>query len=319
MLQQPSLYADLDDTASLTAIESALAAAAPNGSCVVIGNFDGVHLGHQALFAAAKTQDLPVVALTFSPHPRELFGLPHARLLTSADRVSLLHEVGADLVIMLRFTPELAAMSPEDFADQLLVRTLRTRVLVLGHDFVLGKGRAGTAERLGGIGESRNFVVRRIPALLDADGVIISSTRIREFLAAAAVDKAALQLGRPHHLTGTVVQGFQRGRQLGFPTANLALPEPAPLMPAPGVYASSVVLENDDKFLPSVTNIGRNPTFANEAQTIETHLLDFSGDLYGQTLTVRFHHHLRSERKFESLDALKAQLFADTEQARALL
>lgn len=319
MFQQSSLYADIEDSASLSAIKTALAAVAPAGCCAVIGNFDGVHLGHQALFAAAKEHALPVVALTFDPHPRELFGLPHARLLTTEDRVALLHKAGADLVVMLRFTHGLAALTPEDFADQLLQHILCARVLVLGHDFVLGKGRAGTAEKLNVLGESRKFIVCRIPALLDADGVIISSTRIREFLAAAAVDKAAMQLGRPHHLTGLVAQGFQRGRLLGFPTANLVLPEPAPLLPAPGAYVTSVAFPGSPQICMSVTNIGRNPTFANESLTIETHLLDFSADLYGQTLTVRFHHHLRSERKFDSLDALKAQLFADTEQARAQL
>lgn len=341
------LTADSRNPASLLAVQKRLAILSPEGFCVVIGNFDGVHRGHQSLFAVATASSYPVLALTFDPHPREVFGLPHARLLSTEDRVRLLHEAGAELVVLLTFSTELATMTPADFADQILAQTLHTRTLILGYDFVLGRAREGTAAILIALGQTHGFDLHQIPALLDCfqndalkqemfqkqkvldgqsasnvqgtEGEIISSTRIRDCLERGEVDKAASQLGRPYHLTGTVVQGFQRGRLLGFPTANLALAAPAPMQPGPGVYATTIRCEGAKTPLLAVTNIGRNPTFGNETLSIETHILDFSDNLYGKQLTVRFHHRLRSERKFDSLEALKAQLSEDVAQARTLL
>lgn len=287
-----------------------------DGTCVVIGNFDGVHLGHQSLFGAAttpplNTQHRPVVALTFNPHPRECFGLPHERLLPVNERVGLLHEVGADMVVVLHFSRQLAALLPEAFVQDILVGTLQTRSLVLGYDFVLGREREGSAEVLISLGQKYGFSVHSIPALRDHTGRIISSSSIREMLRKGNVEGAAEVMGRAHRVSGVIEKGFQRGRVLGFPTANLCLAHNPAIVPAVGVYATSVLLPGQSLPRPAVTNIGRNPTFTNDLITMETHVLDFEGNLYDQPLTVYFHHYIRGEIKFNSIDELKAQIQAD--------
>lgn len=286
-------------------------------TCVVIGNFDGVHRGHQLLFTEAAKEALPVLALTFDPHPRETFGLSHHRLLTTDERVALLSQCGASRVVVLRFDATLAAFSPTEFVQRILLETLHMRSLILGHDFGLGKAREGTGDVLDALGHEHGFAVRHIPALMDA-GLAISSSRIRNLLAESDVQGAAHLLGRPHRVSGKVVKGFQRGRTIGFPTANLEQEHPGPMLPGIGVYATRTRTP-DGHCHPSVTNIGRNPTFGNEDQTVETHILDFSGDLYGALLHVEFVARLRGEVKFSGIDALKTQIFADTELARSIL
>lgn len=329
------LFVDIERPEQMQALKSAIESLAESGTqagqvfggtCVVIGNFDGVHLGHQALFreAVASGKNMgagarPVVALTFDPHPRECFGLPHERLLQTRERVSLLYDAGAALVVVLRFSRELAALSPDAFVQNILVQMLQARVLVLGHDFVLGHDREGSAEVLSALGQTYGFSVCRVPALRDEAGRVISSSLLRELLRAGNVQGAARLMGRPHRVSGTVESGFQRGRLLGFPTANLKLAHTTSILPAVGVYATTARLSGQSFLYPSVTNIGRNPTFDNTQLTVETHVLDFEGDLYNQPFTVYFHHHIRGEIKFASLDELKAQIQADTAQARLLL
>lgn len=300
------------------------------GSCVTIGNFDGVHLGHQALLALARERGrqlgLPVIAVTFAPHPAEvLASRPLPRLLLPEDRLTLLEVAGADLALLLEFTPEMAAMAPELFVRRVLLERLRMRELILGHDFALGRERAGTPERLARLGAACGFAVRRLDALR-VDGAAVSSTRIRALIEQGAVRHAARLLGRLHTARGTVAHGKRRGTGLGFPTANLS--PAATLLPGPGVYASFAVLPaapGADLLapglpgFPAVTNIGCNPTFGPAGLSVETHIFDLSRDLYGLPLEVAFVERLRGEVTFSGPEALVAQLRRDAEEARALL
>ncbi|MEG1610572.1 MAG: bifunctional riboflavin kinase/FAD synthetase [Bilophila sp.] len=307
------------------------------GTSVTIGNFDGVHLGHQALLELTRTHaiaggTLPV-AVTFDPHPLEVL-TPHAppRLTTTRERLALLDAAGMALVVLLTFTRELAAMPPDLFVRRILLDGLNMRQLFLGYDFSLGKGRAGTPEVLARLGEHEGFQVDQLPALSVHEDVV-SSTRIRELLRLGQVWEASALLGRPYSVRGEVIHGQNRGgRLLGFPTANLA---PSPIMlPKPGVYVTlatpsegqgtglPAVLSSAScsaNTFPAVTNIGHNPTFGPGALTIETHLLDFDQDLYGKQLDVAFVERLRGEISFTGPDMLVAQIRKDTAKARAVL
>ncbi len=306
------------------------------GTSVTIGNFDGVHLGHQALLAlthdrALEAGTLPV-AITFDPHPLEVL-TPHAppRLTSTQTRLALLEDSGMALVVLIAFTAELAAMSPEAFVRRVLQDNLHMRELFLGYDFTLGKGRTGTPEVLAQLGKREGFAVERLDAL-SIDGDVVSSTRIRELLRQGDVWEASALLGRPYSVRGEIVHGKNRGgRLLGFPTANLA--PVTTMLPKPGVYATLAAPSNSvGNGLPAirtlsdrehahaaVTNIGYNPTFGPGALTIETHLLDFDQDLYGKQLEVAFVERLRGEVSFTGPEALMAQIRKDTEQARAIL
>lgn len=307
------------------------------GTSVTVGNFDGVHLGHQALLRmtcerAAATGTIPV-AMTFDPHPLEVL-TPHAppRLTTPQTRMALLEASGMALVLLVRFTPEFAAMSPESFVRRVLLGSLNMRDLLLGYDFTLGKGRSGTPDMLARLGQTEGFTVDRLDALSVHDEVV-SSTRIRELLHLGQVWEASTLLGRLYSVQGEVIHGKKRGGDLlGFPTANLAPTET--MLPKPGVYvtlatpsvsagnglpAVTVPTRLTPKTRPAVTNIGYNPTFGPGALTVETHLLDFEGDLYGQHLEVAFVERLRGEVSFTGADALVAQIKKDTEQARKVL
>lgn len=311
--------------------------ASDGGTCVSIGNFDGVHLGHQALLALAKKQakGMPVVALTFDPHPLAvLSGTPLPRLTDTPTRSALLEAAGAELVVALEFTPELAAMSPEFFVEHLLVRRLRVKHLVLGYDFSLGKGRAGTPAVLCALGQVHGFAVHQMEALT-VHGQTVSSTQIRENLASGATDLAAVKLGRWHSVRGTVIHGQKRGGDLlGFPTANLA--PSALLLPQPGVYASLAALPPDGatqlpppslaplqedgyQVFAAVTNIGTNPTFGPGMLSVETHLLGVQRNLYGLPLEVAFVQRLRGEKPFAGPAALAAQIQQDIVAARQCL
>ena len=307
------------------------------GTAVTVGNFDGVHLGHQALLSltcerAAAMGTLPV-AMTFNPHPLEVL-TPHAppRLTTSQERVALLEASGMALVLLVAFTPEFAALSPETFVRRILLDTLNMRDLLLGHDFTLGKGRAGTPEVLAELGKTEGFKVDRLDAL-SVHGEVVSSTRIRELLRLGQVWEASSLLGRLYAVRGEVIHGQNRGgRLLGFPTANLA--PTSTMLPRPGVYVTlATPSETAGGGLPSVTdatkpapathaavtNIGYNPTFGAGVLTVETHLLDFDADLYGKHLEVAFVERLRGEVAFTGPDALVAQIKKDSDQARKIL
>ena len=291
-----------------------------SGACVTIGNFDGMHIGHRALLGRARrlasAAGRPLVTVTFEPHPLEVLApnLAPARLTDSSTRLELLRDCGIDAVLLLAFTHELAAMQPEDFVGKVLLQGLNMRHLLIGYDFSLGKARAGTGAVLSGLGDKYAFACEQFGPVL-ADGAPVSSTRIRHLIRAGDMPGAAALLGRPHGARGLVVQGRRRGRQLGFPTANMA-PPPVQLPPA-GVYATWARL-GIERF-PAVTSVGHNPTFAGEHLTVETHILDFSHDLYGQELRIDFVERLRGEIRFENPAGLIRQIENDIQTARAVL
>jgi len=301
-----------------------------NGSCVTIGNFDGVHRGHQRLLdllrEKAHASSLPAVLLTFDPHPVQvLLGAESPVHLTTLDtRLALFERAGVDVALVVPFTREFAALSAGDFCREILVGRLFARELVIGHDFSLGKGRAGNAALLAEIGVSAGFSVEQLPPVT-VDGGSISSSRIRALIGAGQVGDVPLLLGRAHVVPGTVEHGFKRGSTLlGFPTANIA-PEKV-ILPGTGVYAAKVHLpgRHEKSCLQrpqyiGVANIGHNPTFGNADRTLEVHLLDFSRDIYGLPACVTFLQRLRDEKAFNGPAELIAQIRLDIEQTRAMI
>lgn len=292
-------------------------------TCAVPGNHDGVHRGHRALIDAAlsfaRPRELRVVALTFDPHPMFVIAPERApqRLTTVARRVELLLGAGCDEVHVATFDAAFAAQSPETFVDDVLVHTLHARAVVLGPDFRFGARRAGDVALLEQLGKTRDLEVVPLAPLCE-DGLAISSSRVRSSLVQGDVAGAAALLGRVHDVDGEVVLGDQRGRTLGFPTANLRAGEV--LLPADGVYA--VVARRlggtSTPVLGGVANLGVRPTVG-AGRSIEVHLFDWSGDLYGAQLRVGFVSRLREERRFGGLDALKAQITQDAADARAIV
>ncbi len=292
-----------------------------SGSVVVIGNFDGVHRGHQAVLTQARSiadeQGLRCVVLTFDPHPSEVLGRGKKPRLASVERrVELLHRHGADEVIVEPFTLELAAYSPERFAKEILVARLEAKVIVVGSNFRFGAKRVGDIGTLAELGKDLGFEARPAEVAGDAKGPF-SSTRVREAIAAGNLAEANEVLGRPHSISGVVVQGDKLGRTIGFPTANLGdIPE---ILPPNGVYAVRVEQKQDGSEHLGVCNIGVRPTVSQGLQLrIEVHLLDFDADLYGQTLRVEIVGRIREERKMAGLDALKAQIAKDIDVARSM-
>lgn len=298
-------------------------------SVITIGAYDGVHLGHRAVIEhvteRAKELGINSAVVTFDRHPASVVRPESApRLLTSPEqKMELLGSTGVDAVVMVPFTQEQASESPESFVRRVLVGCLGTQLIVVGNDFHFGRDREGNVDLLRNLGADGafDFEVEPIDLLPRLDGVDepISSTAIRRALAGGDVSRANEMLGRPYGVQGTVVQGDQRGRLLGFPTANVEVPN-APCLPADGVYAGWYT-RPDGETHPCAINIGRRPTFYEHADSslLEAHLLDFEDDLYGETARVRFAGFLRSERKFDGVDALIAQLSADVEHARGLL
>ena len=296
-------------------------------SVVTIGAYDGVHLGHQAVIAhvraAAKADGARAIVLTFDRHPATIVRPESApRLLTSPEqRLELLAATGVDATVVVHFDEAQSHESPESFIERVLIGALAVCRVVVGEDFHFGTNRAGNVALLEKYGSTHGFEVEPIALLPRVDGIDepVSSTAIRRALAGGEVDLAARLLGRPYEIRGHVVLGDQRGRLLGFPTANVEVPN-AMCLPADGVYAGRYIRPNGDVH-PCAINLGRRPTFYEHADhsLLEAHLLDFEGDLYGETATVRFEHFLRSERKFDGIDALKAQLDLDVGHSRALL
>lgn len=291
------------------------------GSVIAPGNHDGVHLGHQALVQTARAHGgrhaLRAVALTFDPHPAALLAPERAPapLTTIARRTELLLAAGADQVVVQPFTHEFAALDPEAFLQTLLDHN--ARALVVGPDFRFGKNRAGDVAMLQQFGARHGLAVIVEPPVLVA-GERVSSSAVREALASGEVEHAAALLGHLPELAGEVVQGARRGRTIGFPTANLAT-EPV-LHPADGVYAvvARVLDRPTREYLRGVANLGVRPTVA-AGRSVEVHLFDWTGDLYGARLRVGFVKRLRGEQKFSGVDALRAQIELDCEAARATL
>lgn len=285
------------------------------GSAVVIGNFDGVHRGHQAVLrqarAIADAQGLACIVLTFDPHPREVLGgTARPPLTTLGRRVELLRAHGADDVAIQPFSLEFAAWSPERFARDLLSARLSARAVVVGENFRFGSKRAGDLPKLRELGAELGFTA--VAAQVDGDDKgPFSSTRVRDAIASGDLAEATLVLGRPHSLSGKVEEGDRLGRTIGFPTANLG--GVAELLPPHGVYAIRAADHG------GVMNIGVRPTVGGSTLRIEAHLLDFDGDLYGLPLRVELVGRIRGEQKFAGLDALKAQIAKDVEAARAML
>lgn len=288
---------------------------------LAIGSFDGVHLGHQHLLqqvvAAARAADAQAAVLTFFPHPREVIqGLSGRLYLTlPAERAQLIAAQGIDLVITHPFDAGVRMQRAADFVQQ-LVDHLALRQL-WGGSFSLGYRREGDFDYLTHLGTQHGFSVHRVPPLLQADGTHISSSGIRAALAVGNVGEVASWLGRPYRVSGEVVRGRQLGRTIGFPTANVFGWE-RQILPANGVYAT-LVWHNGQAW-PAATNVGVRPTIAGDAAlTVEAHLLDFDGDLYGAPLAIDFITHIRPEQKFSGLDALKAQIATDVLTTRAIL
>ncbi len=293
--------------------------AAP-GVAVAIGNFDGVHRGHQALVRTvverAPALGVRPAILTFDPHPARLLSPDHAPplLLAPARKLELLALAGIEIAVLEPFTHALAALSPDAFASDILAGALGARLVCVGWDFTFGKKRAGTPDHLRELGERLGFAVEVVGAVKVA-GAVCSSTRIRALIAEGRVEDAAVLLGRPFEIEGAVVRGAGRGRTIGVPTANLT-PE-AEVLPRTGVYGATVLLEGG-RHARAVVNVGTAPTFtgAGHPVTVEAHLLDFpppgaSGDLYGQRARLELRFRLREERRFPSVDALVAQIRDD--------
>ncbi len=292
------------------------------GASVAIGNFDGVHLGHQSVIAqaAAAMPEAPLGVLTFEPHPREYFA-PHApafRLMGSAARASRLQKLGVQKLYELNFNQALAQLSPEAFAHDVLFQGLGLRHVVVGADFCFGKGRAGTTAMLQEFGAQMGFGVS-IAQLLERSETVISSTAIRTALSEARPRDAAAMLGHWHRIEGPVIGGEQRGRTLGYPTANMALD--GLHLPGFGVYAVLVdVLDGAHQgSYHGVASLGIRPMFNGAQPNLETFLFDFTGDLYGAQLSVGLVQFLRGEQKFDSLDALVAQMGQDSAASREIL
>jgi riboflavin kinase/FMN adenylyltransferase len=291
------------------------------GGAVTVGNFDGVHRGHRTLVAAARQRAAevvgPTVVVTFDPPPYQVL-FPEAPtrppLTTLPDRISLLQEVGADHVVVLRTTSALLALTPEAFVRELLVRKLSARFVVEGYNFRFGHARAGDTHLLRSLCPQNGMRFEEV-APFTADGEAVSSSRVRAALVAGEVAAAARWLGRPYRIVGTIVTGAQRGRTIGFPTANLA--DVPTVLPGNGVYA--VRAEIDGSLWPAAANIGPNPTFGVYAQKIEVHLIGFSGDVYGKPLAVEFIDKLRDTRPFAGAAELVQQLQADIASARRIL
>jgi len=287
---------------------------------LTIGVFDGVHLGHKYLLSQltehARQQNLLSVVVTFRQHPQEVLSpqtkLPFLTNLT--ERTNLLKSAGVEAIVILSFTSELAQLSAHQFVG-LLKKYLRMRGLVIGPDFTLGRNREGNIDSLRLLGKDMNFTVIVIPPIM-INGEVVSSTAIRSALASGDMKKVLSLVGRPFSLNGRVTSGAGRGLRLGFPTANLDV-APERALPPDGVYATWAYI--DGKTYPSVTNIGKRPTFGGNQRAVEVYVLDYHRDLYGCELKIDIMARLRSEKKFDTTDELKKQITEDIKQGRAIL
>ncbi|HYC69552.1 bifunctional riboflavin kinase/FAD synthetase [Brevundimonas sp.] len=292
------------------------------GAAVAIGAFDGVHRGHQAVIAgareAARSLGAPLGVVSFDPHPRRWFQPDAApfRLMTPAQMARALQPLGVDRLYRLPFDADMAAMSDEAFARDVLASGLGIRHAAVGFDFTYGKGRTGSPEGLRRQGGSLGFTVTVCDRVDDPDGLKLSSSAVREAVHAGDMLRAAAILGRPFAIEGEVIHGDKRGRTIGVPTANVRLGDY--MRPAYGVYAVRTRLP-DGRTFDGVASLGLRPMFALDEPLLEVWLFDFDGDLYGQTVETRLIAFLRGEQTFDGLDALKAQIDADAVAARAAL
>ena len=294
---------------------------------VTIGAYDGVHLGHRAVIDAtrliASRLESKLAVVTFEPHPAQVLRPENAplQLVDLEQKLELLELAGVDTTVVVPFDEVCANETPQEFARRVLVDVCQATAVVVGHDFHFGKGRAGNVDVLRRIGKDEGFEVEGLQLVPRPDGKdeSVSSTSIRRALAGGEVRTAAALLGRFHEIRGSVVPGDQRGRTIGFPTANVAVPAIMAL-PADAVYAA-IYVHPDGTRTPAAVNVGKRPTFYEDAEhsLLEAHLIDFSGDLYNQRGRVQFVELLRSERRFDGLEELKAQLQRDIHHARTIL
>jgi len=295
------------------------------GAAIAVGNFDGVHLGHREVIGEAgriaRTAGIPWAVLTLEPHPRSVFktDAPPFRLTPFRLKARLIEEIGPQVLIVIHFDLAFSRISARDFVRQVLVESSAAQHVVCGHDFAFGHGREGNSELLLQMGGDYGFGFTCVREIRDADGKPYSSTRIREYLTSGNPAVAAQVLGRPFEIEGKIVQGDQRGRTIGFPTANLDLGEY--IEPARGVYAvkAGVVEGSRTIWYDGVANLGLRPTFGGTRTILEVHLFEFDGDLYGKPLRVAFIDYLRAEKKFDGLDSLRAQIADDGARARHIL
>ncbi len=292
---------------------------------VVLGNFDGVHRGHQAVIGCgadiARNDGAPLVVLTFEPHPRSFFRPhdPSYRLTPFHNKAHHIEALGVDALIVLNFDEALSHLEGEKFVQRVIVDGLRAKHVVIGQDFRFGHQRSGDTALLEANAEGGGYTVTTVAPVASADAEIYSSSHIREQLESGKPGHAAAMLGRPFEIEGIVEHGDKRGRTLGFPTANIDIADY--IRPARGVYAVRAGLGEDGEisWIDGVANFGNRPTIGGDSLLLEVHLFDFDGDLYDQTLRVALIEYLRPERKFDGLDALKAQIAEDGAAARRVL
>jgi riboflavin kinase / FMN adenylyltransferase len=293
------------------------------GTVAALGNFDGVHLGHQSVIReagrVASELGAPLSVLTFEPHPRMLFQQDTAdfRLTTSDTRAEALADIGVEMLFELAFDQDFSQLAAEDFVPRVLGDMLGLRHVVCGYDFVFGHRRRGNPELLESQGTEHGIGVTRMDAVTEEDGAVYSSTRVRQCIAEGDPRGATELLGRPWSFTALVEQGDKRGRTIGFPTCNLRVVDL--VQPAHGVYAIQVRVADEGAWLPGVANFGRRPTVNDRGALFEAHLFDVDRDLYDKPLTIRVIDFIRPEMRFSGLEALTAQIAADATRAREIL
>ncbi len=290
-------------------------------ACVTIGNFDGVHLGHQMLFAEVVQKAYKAggtsVAITFDPHPLQVLRPKGMKLISTCEqKIELIEYAGIDVLIIIPFTMKFAGTTADHFVDKILIECIGTRELVVGYDYAFGKGRSGDIHFLTEQGKEKGFPVTVVEAHHE-DDMLVSSTKVRELVAQGRMMDARKLLGRYYQIRGEVQIGKQRGgREIGFPTANLHVDE-EDLVPKYGVYVCQVIC--DGKCYGGVLNIGYNPTFGESKLVAETHIFDFNQDIYGKPIKVNFLKHLRGEKKFAGSDELSVQIAKDVIEAKKVL
>lgn len=292
------------------------------GAIVALGNFDGFHLGHQAVVREAvewaRSEGRPAIVATFDPHPVRHFAphVPAFRLTSLDQREEMFLAAGADAMLVFHFDEELASTSAEDFVGKLLGERIGAAGVVTGEDFTFGKGRDGDREGLATLGAAHGIAARAVGPVMDS-GLIVSSSRIRDALKAGDCETATRLMTRPYAIRALVQHGDKRGREIGFPTANMVI---GPyIRPRFGIYAITGRIRDSGAALTGAASLGIRPTFEPPVELLEPHFFDFRGDLYDREVEVSFHHFLRPEEKFDSLDALIEQMNADCDRARELL
>jgi riboflavin kinase/FMN adenylyltransferase len=289
------------------------------GATIAIGNFDGVHLGHQAIFAVAKKHahdhHAPLAAITFDPYPREFFKPDHEpfRLMRNQEKFKAIESLGADFIFLLTFDAKLASMSADDFVERVLLEKLGAKQIVTGNNFCFGKDRKGTEGTLKSHAKARDFSYSSVSPI-SIDGDIVSSSLIRQKLREGDVAKATKLLGKPHRIVGSVIRGEGQGKAMGVATANIAMDDL--FLPKLGIYSVRIVV--GDHTYQGVASIGTKPTFGIYAPRLEVHLFDFDADLYDKEIAVDLLSYQREERKFETVDTLVKQMQDDIQTARRL-